>query len=139
MNKIAVFSLDKRFKSLEKDVKRLTGRAIINLKKDRVSVDIYLVSDQKIRSLNRKFRGQDKVTSVLSFEEPKAFPHPERRGRSLGEIYIAPDYIRRKGEDMTRPAVHGLLHLLGYTHAKKGDRMRMEKKEAELLSRIPNL
>ena len=133
MNKVLVTSFNKRFVKSEKGVKRTAQRALSRLRKNNVSVDIYLVSDQKIRFLNRKFLGKDKVTNVLSFNEPEGWPHHGHRGRSLGEIYIAPDYIRRRGEDMAFLEVHGLLHLLGYTHVRKSDKMRMEKKEAELL------
>ena len=54
-------------------------------------------------------------------------------GRPLGEIYLGPDYIRRHGEDLSYMAVHGLLHLLGHDHTEKGERLRMERKERQIM------
>ncbi len=64
------------------------------LKKRAAGVDVYLIDNAAMRVLNRKFRGKNKPTDVLSFVEPERFPHPERKGRYLGEIYLAPDHIR---------------------------------------------
>ncbi len=99
-----------------------------------IDVDIYLVSDEEMRAINKRFRGKDKATNVLSFREPKGFPHPERKKRILlGEVYLAPAYIENKGENIEALVIHGVLHLAGYTHDKVRDRMEMEKKEKEIL------
>lgn len=135
MNRVAVFSLSNKFKVLENEVKETVKLTLAHLKKKGVRLEVYLVSDEKMRSLNKKFRGKDKSTNVLSFEEKLVkWPHPESRLSYLGEIYLAPDYIRRRGENLSRLAIHSLLHLLGYTHAKKGDRMKMEQLEEKIFS-----
>lgn len=74
--------------------------------------------------------------NVLAFRAPHKFPRPDVRGKFLGEIYLNPDYIRKHREDIMFMLTHGFLHLLGYDHENKGDRIRMDKKEKKLLKLI---
>lgn len=94
--------------------------------------DVYLVSNKEIQKLNYKYRRKDKPTNVLSFPNPKVFPDIGKQ-KFLGEIYLSPKYIQDHNESLEFMLIHGLLHLLGFNHIKKGDRIRMEKKEKELL------
>ena len=79
-------------------------------------LSIAIVSDRRMRALNRQFRGKDAVTDVLSF------PSDERG--FLGDIVIAAGVSTRQakaaGHDMQTEvrvlALHGLLHLIGYDH-----------------------
>ncbi len=101
-------------------------------------MEIYLVPDKKMRFLNKKFRGKDKTADVLSFNEQKNFIYPPSRKRRLGEIYLNLPLIRRQANGdfeaaLVRLLIHGFLHLLGYTHNRKNDRIKMEKQEAKLL------
>jgi len=98
-------------------------------------VEIYLINSQKMRFLNKKFRGKDKTTTVLSFEEPRNFILPPSKSKKIGEIYLnsqLPNY------SITQLLTHGLLHLLGYNHQKKNDRIKMEKAEQKLLRQTLN-
>jgi probable rRNA maturation factor len=82
---------------------------------------VALVSDRRMRTLNRSFRGVDRVTDVLSF------PVEAQDGSSaLGDIVIATGVAARQaaaaghalGTELRVLALHGLLHLLGYDHEK---------------------
>jgi probable rRNA maturation factor len=96
-------------------------------------VTVAIVSDKKIRSLNKQFRGIDTVTDVLSFEE-------KGPGKSLflGEIVIAAGIAAKQAKILGHSvvvefrvlALHGLLHLLGYDH--EVDDGRMGRVEARL-------
>jgi probable rRNA maturation factor len=88
-------------------------------------VSIALVSDDAVRSLNRRYRGSDQATDVLSF--------PSGDGASfLGDIVIARGVARRQARDAGHSvltelrllALHGFLHLLGYDHERDDGRMR---------------
>ena len=91
---------------------------------------LVLCSDYSIRKLNRKYRGKDRPTDVLSF----AFKDPDL----LGEIYISLQRVRVQArayglsydEELKRVLIHGLLHLMGYDHHKKTQRLLMEEREA---------
>lgn len=88
------------------------------------SIEVHLVGDAVMKK------------NVLSYEAPETFPHPESKTIPLGEIFLNPAYIRSRDEDFDLMLVHGLLHLLGYDHKQKSDRIKMEKKEDELLALI---
>jgi probable rRNA maturation factor len=107
---------------------------------------IALVSDARMRALNRSFRRKDYATDVLSF--PPADPGsrtPDRGPRAadsghIGDIVIATGVARRQARqgghslqnELRLLALHGLLHLLGYDHDDPGDRGRMARTEARL-------
>jgi probable rRNA maturation factor len=105
-------------------------------------VSIALVSDARMRTLNRTYRRKDKVTDVLSFgagAEPRA-ARGEPRAAILGDIVIATGVARRQaGEsghsyqsELRVLALHGLLHLLGYDHHHAADNGRMGRLEMAL-------
>ena len=80
------------------------------------SIIVNLIDDKLMRRLNRKYRGIDKTTDVLSFEIGE--------DGILGEVYIsypkaqrqAKEYNCSLGEELVRLVGHGSLHLLGYSH-----------------------
>lgn len=94
--------------------------------------EVFLVSNNEIQGLNKKFRGKDKPTNVLSFPVPDKFPIPGNK-KFLGEIYLSPKYIEEHNENVEFMLIHGLLHLLGFNHIKKSDRIEMEKEEKRLM------
>ena len=84
---------------------------------------IVFIDDEKMHEMNKKYRGIDRTTDVLSF----AFEDNEKLRyniRQLGEIYISipkmMEQAREYGHSETRElaflTVHGILHLLGYDH-----------------------
>ena len=129
-------------------------------KRARGDLAIALVSDARIRSLNRRFRQIDKPTDVLAFPAapsvieflpPQGGSHAPsvasafRRKNAespqeLGDIVISVQTARRQARDAGHSlaselkilALHGLLHLLGYDHHQQSDRTRMRRIEARL-------
>jgi len=100
----------------------------------RGTVSIALVSDARVRALNRRYRGVNHTTDVLSFPAT-ATPRATSHGPQifvLGDIVIARGVARRQAREAGHSeltewrvlALHGLLHLLGYDHERDGGRMR---------------
>jgi probable rRNA maturation factor len=93
-------------------------------------VSVAIVSDRRMRALNRQFRGKDKVTDVLSF------PSDERG--FMGDIVVASGIAKQQAKaaghseqtEIRVLALHGLLHLLGYDH--EHDDGKMARFEAKL-------
>jgi probable rRNA maturation factor len=101
-------------------------------------VSVAIISDAQVQRLNRRFRGVNKPTDVLSFpsSEPRAArlepraPSPEPR--VLGDIVIGRGMARRQAREAGHSeltewrvlALHGLLHLMGYDHERDAGRMR---------------
>lgn len=101
----------------------------------RGSVGIGLVSDTRVRELNRRYRRKDYATDVLSF--PAAEPPGRSREPFLGDIVIARGLARRQARraghaeltELRVLALHGLLHLLGYDHEHDDGKMqRVERR-----------
>jgi probable rRNA maturation factor len=96
----------------------------------RGEVTIALISDGRMRTLNRAYRGKDYATDVLSF--------PVEDGTFLGDIAIATGVAQRQADEAGHSiatelkvlALHGLLHLLGYDHER--DDGAMERAETRL-------
>ena len=84
-------------------------------------VNIFLISADKIKTLNRKWRQIDKVTDVLSFGQAVV---PGQRIRELGDIFICFRQAGKQAKDHGHSlqleieflADHGLKHLLGIHH-----------------------
>ena len=107
----------------------------------RGTMTVALVTDARMRALNRQFRGQDYSTDVLSFPaesgRPRRSSRKSRFPRHLGDIVIAIGVARRQGqtaghgaaEELRILALHGLLHLLGYDHERDSGQMaRIERR-----------
>lgn len=76
--------------------------------------------------------------NVLSFPSEK--PLPGMRGaRAMGEVFLCPPYIKKHGEDMLFLLIHGILHLQGYDHVRKRDRIVMEARERTLYATVLRL
>jgi probable rRNA maturation factor len=105
----------------------------------RGDVAVALVTDARVRKLNRLYRRKDAATDVLSFPA-SATPAPRAAGCELGDIVIATGLARRQARsaghtyntELRVLALHGLLHLLGFDHHDREDKGRMARAEAKL-------
>jgi len=89
-------------------------------------VAVALVSDARIKALNRQFRRRDTATDVLSFEPSDiviARGVARRQAREAGHSYE---------DELKVLALHGLLHLIGYDHHAPSDAGRMARMERRL-------
>jgi probable rRNA maturation factor len=93
------------------------------------SFTVCLVSDRAMRRYNRRFRGINRPTDVLAFEDGAS-------GRA-GDLLISAETARRQARRLGHAleteleilALHGLLHLLGFDHESRRDTGRMARAE----------
>jgi len=105
----------------------------------RGEVTVLLTTDETIRDLNKRFRGKNQATDVLSF--PAQTP-VRTKEKSAGDIAISVDTALRQGAEQGHALacelkilmLHGLLHLAGYDH--ETDRGRMHRRERQLRVRL---
>jgi len=100
-------------------------------------VTILLTTDAAIRRLNRRFRGKNKATDVLSFpaegigaEEiagDLAISLPTARKQAIEQGHLLSTEIKIL-------ILHGLLHLAGYDH--EADEGKMARRESRLRARL---
>lgn len=102
----------------------------------RAPVNVLITSSSELRSLNRRFRGLDKPTDVLSFPSP---PSTNRQSKRVaGDVAISSDIARSNarrlghsvGDEVKILVLHGVLHLAGFDH--EHDKGEMAHKEARL-------
>ena len=107
----------------------------------KLEVDISFCTENEITKLNKKFRGKNNPTNVLSF------PDKEQKNISnecIGELMICQKVLEKEAFDQEKKifdhfihlVIHSLLHILGYAHEDKNDAILMESKEIEFLSKI---
>jgi probable rRNA maturation factor len=100
------------------------------------SVTVRYVAQAESRRLNRRFRGRDHATNVLSF------PYSARPLE--GDLVICAPVVAREAREQGKAVrahhahmlVHGLLHLAGFDHERARDASRMEARERRILAAL---
>jgi len=100
-------------------------------------VNVLLTSSSEMKTLNRRFRGKDKPTDVLSFPA-----EPDAQNQFAGEIAISAEIATKNARALGHsPAdevkilvLHGILHLRGYDH--ECDNGQMERREKQLRAKL---
>jgi len=100
-------------------------------------VNVLLTSSAEMKSLNRRFRGKDKPTDVLSFPA-----EPDAQKKFAGEIAISAEIATKNAHELGHePAqevkilvLHGILHLRGYDH--ECDHGQMARREKQLRAKF---
>ena len=129
------------------DALKLTGKDV-----DCLSGGIYFVSKRKIKKLNYKHRGINKVTDVLSFpllntkkmgtlNNFDSERDPLTKELELGDIVICKSIAKKQSKQYRHSyhreinflALHGFLHLLGFDHLSKHDEKEMTDLSMQIL------
>ena len=117
------------------------ARALDAIGKDQKTATIVFVSDGAIQALNRRFRGKNQSTDVLSF--PSAVERFEiETAAQLGDVIISvPRALAQAKEnglsfadEVSQLILHGLLHLCGYDH--ETDQGEMNRHELRLRKKL---
>ena len=106
-------------------------------------VAVRVTDSRSVRTLNRRFRGEDSATDVLSFNTDFDGLRRPDGSSELGEIVIALPVAARGareraislGEELALLTVHGTLHLLGFDHEEPEEEVRMKHLERIALER----
>ena len=102
------------------------------------TVNVLVTSGATLRGLNRRFRGKNKTTDVLSFPSHSTSLGDQKASAIAGEIAISADIAVQNAfrlghsaaQEVKVLALHGILHLAGYDHER--DNGAMARKEANL-------
>jgi len=92
-------------------------------KNPRVLISVIISNDKEIKKLNKKYRNEDIVTDVLSFN----IDEETKDGYYLGDVIVnreqaerqAKDYENTIEEEISELVAHGVLHLLGVNHKEQ--------------------
>lgn len=126
-SKEILFDFEKIIKTIEEGLK------------EEKEISLILVDLDEITKINREYRGLDRPTDVISFEESD-----EEDDSYLGDIFVCVEKVyeqsKEYGHSMEREfaflVVHGILHLSGYDHMTTEDEKVMFTKQEEILKSI---
>lgn len=133
--------------------------------KEKTEISLAIVGNGRMRKLNKIYRGKNRVTDVLSFDNKSVLPYLEkafpriRKGENI-KFIDPPDKIKRLGEiiicypqakkqakklnhslkeEVAILLIHGMLHLLGYNHEQnEKEAKKMKEKEDIIFKKIKN-
>lgn len=143
----------------EEFLKRVAEIVLKGENKEKADLSIVLVGQGRMRKLNKKYRGKNRVTDILAFGEksPKEilrFPTGQAKHKfikplgvklGLGEVIICLREIKKNAKkysstfekEFGRVLTHGILHLLGYDHEKsEAEDKKMTEKQEYYLSQV---
>lgn len=121
----------------DEDIRSLAGPALAEL--DAPVLNLRIVGEAEGRDLNRRWRGRDYATNVLSFPADL----PAGTGINLlGDIVICAPVVEREATEQGKPLrahfahllIHGILHLRGFDHMSPEQAEVMESREIRLLA-----
>lgn len=141
-------TLDESYDKYEKSYRYYARKTIKRLNRDsNFILEVMIVDEPTIKTINHDYRGKNKVTDVISFalddevagEVAIKGPHK----RILGSIMIcgpvalkqAEEYHHSIDREMKFLFVHGLLHLLGYDHQSKEQEKEMFDLQDQLIGK----
>ena len=134
---------------IDKEFLQETAQKVLEREKREGKISLAIVGENRMRKLNKRFRGTNKVTDVLSFPDQevqigdfKIGPKEETKG--LGEIVICLKRVKKNAgrndkeveEELTLVFIHGILHLLGYDHQEEKEAQEMEQKQQQYLDEV---
>tara|TARA_Y100000590_G_scaffold196_1_gene233 strand:- start:2711 stop:3169 length:459 start_codon:yes stop_codon:yes gene_type:complete len=130
-------------KYFEKKLKKIPK--ILKFTKIRnITFTILLTNSINMKKLNKKFRNKNKPTNILSFPffTLKSLKLIKQKNFYVGDIAVSFEIINSHSKnnnfisEFDKLWVHGLLHLLGYSHKKNKDYFKMNKMEKKILNSI---
>ncbi|MFN3781268.1 MAG: rRNA maturation RNase YbeY, partial [Candidatus Kapaibacteriota bacterium] len=134
MGRITVFN-DTNKKRLPR--KKITNRIrnVLSYFKTDCDINIIYVDEAQIVEINKQYLGHNYVTDVISFDLSD-----ERN--SIGEVYICIQQAERQAKEynvsleneLSRLAIHGVLHILGFDDRTDDEKQKMHKLEDMFLN-----
>ena len=123
-----------------KKIRKAAELILASLRISGYELSVLLLDNKGIRAVNKKYLNRNRPTNVISFsltegEFENINPHV------LGDVVISVEKALEQAEtrgtsleeELTFLLIHGILHLVGYDHEKKGsERKKMRKKEKEV-------
>lgn len=112
INNLTTVSVDEEF------LKRVAKKVLKSENRKEIDLSIVFVGEARMRKFNKKYRGKNKVTDVLSF------------GQGLNEIVVCLREIKKNAKiydstfkkELARVLIHAILHLSGYNHKEMQDK-----------------
>ena len=154
MNRVEILTEDGDPPQWRDNLQNFALNVLRELNIDGTELSILLCSKEKIRELNRIYRGKDYPTDVLSFPQID-FQNQDTRDLNtrnsnprentlLGDIVIALDVVSANAkefnanyeEEIRRVVTHGILHLIGMDHGEDSEKDKMINLQEKILRKL---
>lgn len=123
VNNLTTKSVEEQF------LKKVAQKVLKEEGKAKSDLSIALLGQGRMRKLNKRYRGKNRVTDVLAFGEnkiPNSHFRIPKSLQGLGEIVICLREVKKNTKrfgstfekELATCLIHGILHLLGYDHEK---------------------
>jgi len=129
-------------KYLNQKLKKIS-KMVRLFKRKNITFTILLTNSLNMKKLNKKFRKLNKSTDVLSFPafSKKNLKFIKEKKIYIGDLATSYEIVNSRSKkkflsEFDKVWVHGLLHLIGYDHAKYKDYNKMSKIEKRILNSI---
>ena len=107
---------------------------------DNKELSISCVSKEESKILNKRYRGKNRSTNVLSFGVDKNLT----KHTLIGDIILCIEIIKKEAKEYSKDfenrlkhmIIHGFLHLLNFNHEEKHERIKMEDLEITIMKKI---
>jgi len=127
----------KRIRQVE--IRQKTEKILRILKANNAYLSLVFCDNYFIKKLNRRYFNKNRATDVISFPLKDKFAPG-----FLGEVIISVEkavsnaalYNSSVDNEIILYIVHGILHLLGWRDYTKKERLKMERKQKEILNKI---
>ena len=134
----------KRTRISQKKIREKAEMLLHFLKMPRTQLSIVLTNDEDIANLNQRYRRKKKATNVLSFPMYENEKFPSKGLILLGDVVLSEETIQREAKALSisfeerfwELFIHGVLHLIGYTHTSDAEENKMNQKTKLLLKQI---
>jgi len=133
---VSIMLSDGRFSLNDRSLAILANRILKAERAAGKTINIIYCSDEYIKKLNRRFKGENGSTDVLAFDMCE-----RSEPNFIGEVYINLQQARRQarenhvpyGQEIRRLTIHGILHLLGYRDGDREERSKMWSRQESYL------
>ncbi len=118
--------VESRYKVNRKKIKNVVAETVkMQGVVSAMEVSVAIVGDRKMKALNKKYRGIDKTTNVLSFSQTEGEHVPQFSDKLyLGDVVVSYPVVIQEAalekmlvdDKIAELVEHGVLHLLGQHH-----------------------
>ncbi len=107
------------------------------------ALSVVVVDTDEMAELNLRYRGKEGATNVLAFSQIEG-EHPNPQPGLLGDVVICADRAEQDARDLDYTTdemllyllIHGILHLVGFTHDAPADSDTMASRVDEIFNRL---
>jgi len=139
-NKFEISIINENNYLIPPGIEEIVSSTLFELKiNPEVSVSIIFIDEAEMEMYNHQYNGYAKSTDVLSFEINVI--DPETGKNILGDIFICYPFVDKQSksignalaDELKLMVIHGMLHLLGYTHDTDEQKQKMWDVQSKLM------